>query len=55
MRNKSDAAVSVEEAAATYEERSRRTRRMTSRVVAAGAVGLAGVVAAGIAGWEPIG
>lgn len=54
MRKKGDVAVSVEEAAATYEERSRRARRVTSMVVATGAVGLAGVVAAGMAGWEPI-
>ncbi|WP_153865261.1 hypothetical protein [Mumia zhuanghuii] len=55
MRQKINDAVSVEEAAATYEERSRRTQRITGFVVAAGSLVLAAVVAIGISGLEPLG
>ncbi|MGH1565324.1 hypothetical protein [Mumia sp. DW29H23] len=49
-----DDALSVEEAAATYEERNRRLRRVTGYVVATGAAVIAAVVALGVAGLEPI-
>ncbi|MFD1827085.1 MULTISPECIES: hypothetical protein [Mumia] len=53
-RNKDDA-VSVEDAAATYEKRSRRADRVRWLVVATGSILLAAVVAIGIAGLEPLG
>ncbi|WP_370618506.1 hypothetical protein [Mumia sp. Pv 4-285] len=47
-------ALSVEEAATSYEVRERRARKMTAYVVAAGAAAIVAVVALGLAGVEPI-
>lgn len=50
MENKDT--LSVDEAAALYEERNRRARRVAAYVVTTGAAVLASVVAFGVAGLE---